>query len=320
MGGGQIPYCLERSQFSEVKPNIYRYMDNSETTEITVTDTDFFDIFIGRKRIDEIRMNDEGNCEIILREHGCDTKPEHNHEPRVISKIDIESVKGFFVGTFQSRPFARPLLLILWIREVMFLMGALKNEEVYDFIQRAVLELYGIEMDDETVDEEFLELLYDGYIRETNSGFLLESKGKLAAEIMFKTTNMLDDDLEHSRVASTSEKLMKSINELKELLMTVPTPTPKKLPDFERDGFWESQEKFAKRTEYKSETLTNHREIKKGMKWFDKKQSLGRTRASHYCRKKDPNNEFSPHEYFVYNDEEKNRCLMNPRPRCKKTS
>jgi hypothetical protein len=77
------------------------------------------------------------------------------------------------------------------------------------------------------------------------------------------------------------------------------------LPDFDKDGFFESQELFASRTGWSENTLEKHRETKSHPVWV-KDGAVGKSKAGHFFRAVNdkPN---SPYEYFVYYDLEKSR-------------
>ena len=64
---------------------------------------------------------------------------------------------------------------------------------------------YGIDVDEETIDEEFFELLYEGYLVENVSGFILTSTGKRAAKKVFQAMSMLDSAHVESSRKRTSQ-------------------------------------------------------------------------------------------------------------------
>lgn len=105
-------------------------------------------------------------------------------DSRKISRCDLEDIENFFADALQSRPFAKHLLQILWIREVKFAMGTLRDEDIFDFIHGAFA-LYDIDIDDETAEYEFFELLDQEYLQETNTGFSLTPTGKRIAGNLF---------------------------------------------------------------------------------------------------------------------------------------
>ena len=78
---------------------------------------------------------------------------------------------------------------------------------------------------------------------------------------------------------------------------------PEDLPDFDKDGFWESHKKFAERTKYTLSALQKHREAKEKPTWFND-GTLGKTRVGHYI-KKIQDTPVPLYEYFVYHDPEK---------------
>ena len=186
-------------------------------TEIINAGTDLLDVFIGRQNIDNdsIRLNDDDiSFDLCARDSDDDAG-------KTIRRSTMDDVENFFADTLQSHPFAKHLLLLLWIREVEFSMGALRDEDVYDFIQKGAFAFYSIDLDDETVEHEFLELLDEGYLRETNSGFFLESKGKRVAEKLHKSDFCLDGMI--GKLRETVAVLEKRLS-----LLTEPTSQPKK--------------------------------------------------------------------------------------------
>jgi hypothetical protein len=90
---------------------------------------------------------------------------------------------------------------------------------------------------------------------------------------------------------------------------------PEDLPDFDNEGFWESQRKFAKRTKYAVSTLRKHREAKEEPTWYS--GTIGKTSVGHYI-KKIRDGQKPLYEYFVYNNPEKNHRFNNPRPKNKR--
>ena len=158
-------------------------------TEIIDVGTDLLDVFIGRQNIDKdsIRSNDN-DISFDMCARDSDGETEKN-----IKRSTIDDVEDFFADTLQSRPFAQHLLLLLWIREVEFTMGTLKDDDVYDFLQKSAFALYNVDLDEETVEYEFLELLDEGYLCETNAGFSLSPKGRRVAEKLYKNDVCSDD-------------------------------------------------------------------------------------------------------------------------------
>ena len=89
-----------------------------------------------------------------------------------------------------------------------------------------------------------------------------------------------------------------------------PEPEPLKpeiLPDFDNDGFFESQEQFASRTGWSESTLKKHREKQNNPVWFQD-GTMGKSKVGHFFRLVSHKHN-SPYEYFVYHDPEKTRCL-----------
>ena len=88
---------------------------------------DLLDVFIGRQNIDSIRLNDD-DISFDL----CARDSDDNAE-KTIRRSDVEE---FFADSLRSRPFARHLLLLLWIREVKFNTKGLKAENAYEFFTK----------------------------------------------------------------------------------------------------------------------------------------------------------------------------------------
>lgn len=235
------------------------------------TTPDLLNVFIGRQNIDNRRLDDDGNIRFDL--SVLDTENEKTSTPRLVKRSDLENIENFFASTLQSCPFAKHLLQVLWIREVKFAMGVLKDEEVYSFIQRAVFTLYNIDLDADTAEHEFLELLDEGFLQETNTGFLLATKGKCIAEEIFKTIGVVvPDHTDSLPIAVRDNGAIDVINKLKDMFER-PTPvyltdkikpfTEQDLPD-ESKGFWESQKDFAERKKITIKTLRKYRETGSG--------------------------------------------------------
>ena len=148
---------------------------------------DLLDVFIGRQNIDSIRLNDD-DISFDLYARDSDDNAE-----KTIRRSDVEDVEEFFADSLQSRPFARHLLLLLWIREVKFNTKGLKAENAYEFFYKGFLSLYDISVDEDTLWNEFEKLLYEYYFQDTCSGFVLSAKGRRAAESIFKNEVCLDD-------------------------------------------------------------------------------------------------------------------------------
>jgi len=158
-------------------------------TETINVGTDLQDVFIGRPNIDNdsIRLN---NNEISFDLCACNSD---DNVEKIVKRSDIEDVEEFFADSLQSRPFARHLLLLLWIREVKFKTTGLEKERVYEFFHKGVFALHDVDLDEETLWDEFDELLDEDYFQDTCLGFTLSPKGLRAAESMFKSGVCLDD-------------------------------------------------------------------------------------------------------------------------------
>ena len=177
-------------------------------TETINVGTDLLDVFIGRQNIDNdsIRLNDDGiSFDLCARDSDDNTV-------KTIKRSDIEDVEDFFADSLQSRPFARHLLLLLWIREVKFKTKGLEEERVYDFFRKGVFAFHDIDLDEETLWNEFDELLDEDYFQDTCLGFTLSPKGIRAAESMFKNESCCDDAMAKIRELIASPPLSKSKN------------------------------------------------------------------------------------------------------------
>ena len=157
-----------------------------EMTEIPRTV--LLELFIGKQTVSNVRLN-AGSINFDVCEPDTETET-GKVDPRTVSQGDLEDIAGFFSNTLQSRPFAKHLLQILWIREFRFNMGLLENSNMYDFIHD-VFCLHGVDLDEETIQYEFFELLNEGYLQKMGLGFSLTSQGKLVAEKMFRAMQTL---------------------------------------------------------------------------------------------------------------------------------
>ena len=127
-----------------------------------ITRTDLLKLFARTQEIDNIRSNGGDIC-FDARNHTPYAETE-----KTIRLSDLEDIEDFFASVLHSRPFAKHLLQVLWIREVKFAMGALDEDDMYDFIHSA-FDLYGIDIDKETTEDEFFALEREGYLQPTIS-------------------------------------------------------------------------------------------------------------------------------------------------------
>ncbi len=267
-------------------------------TEITLAD--LVRTFFESQNVDNPHSDDDGNICFNVRKHDSNIDPK-----RIISKCDIEDVRRYFTCSLQSRPFAKHLLQVLWIREVIFKMGALKDEDVFTFICRA-LSLYGIDIDNETVDDELSELLSESYLKEDNSGISLASEGKRFAEGMFKTMKMLISNYVESPSLSTnnsqeiSKLFVEVVDRLREHPIAVPpsTDTSDFSPLDETKGRWISQDEFLEKKNITRRTIGTYRN--RGKKSGD--GLMGKDEQGNHWRKYGTCANEKP-EYFLLNDE-----------------
>ncbi|MCL2005522.1 MAG: hypothetical protein FWG73_05090 [Planctomycetaceae bacterium] len=124
---------------------------------------------------------------------------------------DVATLKGLKIF-LPTRCNLVPLISICCCYCGFIKMGALRDEDVYVFLQKGAFALYSIDLDDETVEHEFLDLLDEGYLRETNSAFFLESKGKRVAEKLYTSDFCLDGTIEKLRgTVAVLEKLLQNL-------------------------------------------------------------------------------------------------------------
>jgi hypothetical protein len=114
-------------------------------------------------------------------------------------------------------------------------------------------------------------------------------------------------DAMNEQTAFMKESLLKSIpihfSEESE------SPSREDIPDFAKDGFFETQREFANRTGYAMDSLNRHRETNRGMVWLNEEKTLGMSEVKHFFQKTS-NKSNSPYKYFVYHDAEKNDRFM----------
>jgi hypothetical protein len=118
---------------------------------------------------------------------------------------DLEDIKDIFNSSvLQSLSHTEYLLLMLWIREVMFIMGALPDSDRFGFVQNVFI-LSGIDIDEATMREEFRVLWCDkDYIYVEAAGdkiknYLLTPKGESVAEEIYSRMAMIAAHLKTSK-------------------------------------------------------------------------------------------------------------------------
>ena len=186
------------------------------TEEITedITLGDLAHVFFEGHNVDNVRFVDDGDVCFDVREHDPGAAP-----GRRIKGSDLEDIRRFFTYYLQTRPYANQMLQVLWIREVEFAMGALRKDDMCDFLLRA-FEFYGLLIDEEELEYEFFDLLEDGYLLENDLGFVLSPKGKRFAEEMFKMmTTLISNSTEapsvdRDDVIANIRELVSAVNRL----------------------------------------------------------------------------------------------------------
>ena len=159
-----------------------------------MTDANLFKLFVGKQSIDTLRWSGE---DIIFFVRRLDLDTEKMEDYRCcIKQNDFKEIKDVFTGSLQSLSTAEHLLLLLWIREVKFMMDSLQDTDRLGFVQNAFA-LNNIEIDVETVKWEFQKLLHKGYISEGITGddeikdYFLTARGTITAEELFDKMKML---------------------------------------------------------------------------------------------------------------------------------
>jgi hypothetical protein len=117
-----------------------------------ITCAELLKLSVEGQNVHNIRQED-GIIYFDIYRDGFDTETEGR-----IRQNDLEYIESFFASALQSRPFAKHLLQIFWLREVKFEMGSLRDDDKYVFIKGA-FDLYGIDIDVETMEDEFYALL-----------------------------------------------------------------------------------------------------------------------------------------------------------------
>lgn len=192
------------------------------------------------------------------------------------------------------------------MREVKFAMGPLKEENMYDFIQSAFA-LYGVDMDEETVEYEFFELLNEEYLREDNSGFSLTSKGKRFAEEMFYTMKrLISNNIGFPSIDTGSSQgiyraIVEAVDRVTEHFKAAdfsPAGEPVLPAIDESKGHWVSQDEFLEKKELTRRSLRTYRH--RGRKSKDKLSGMD-SRGDHWKKNGKQKNEKA--EYFLPNEE-----------------
>jgi hypothetical protein len=89
--------------------------------------------------------------------------------------------------------------------------------------------------------------------------------------------------------------------------------TTNEVPNFDKDGFWETVNKFSDRTKYKVSTLKKHREAISDPIPLEG-STIKKSCVGHFFRPITKSST-SSYEYFVYDDPGKARLLNNPHPK-----
>jgi len=124
-----------------------------------ITDGKLFTLFTGQQDPDRIIRN---GAELVSCVHrlNFDTEEMEPHHCS-IGLEDLEDIKDIFSSNvLKSLSHAEYLLLILWIREFMFIVGSLPDNDRFGFVKN-VFALSGIEINEETMGEEFRVLWCD---------------------------------------------------------------------------------------------------------------------------------------------------------------
>jgi len=130
---------------------------------IADADVEILELFAGKQDAAHIKMRD-GDDYIAFCERRYDDDTESTRTTYYDIKQSVfDDIKSVFTGILRFLPFAKHLLLILWIREFQFGLGSLKDDDMYDVIQNTFA-YSGVDINDETVAKEFFALFREGYV------------------------------------------------------------------------------------------------------------------------------------------------------------
>ena len=183
-------------------------------TEITNEDIALLGLFAGKTQdIDKIqRQRGYINFDVYI-----DAETSSAIHWRSIEESVFDEIKDVFIGPLRFRPYyAEQMLLALWIREDKFAMGALKKDDILDFIQDS-FDFNCIEVEDATVMEELGALFGDEYLQrpivdeDWTQDYSLTSKGKRVAGEMFEMLKpLVSDRIEFSPTGPKVENVANS--------------------------------------------------------------------------------------------------------------
>lgn len=254
--------------------------------------TAFLKLLFGKQTIDNIRLDGD---DVLFDE--CVPDPD-TETVRLVSRMiglsDLEDIAGFFASPLQSRPFAKHLLQILWIREDRFRMGPLEEDGMYRFLCGAfdicdanwvdaeILEdtIFSGCIDAETLENEVIILSEAGYLHETVSGLSLTSLGRRVAKKMFEV--MKTPISSHVESEGTPETIGRFLAALEKLAVSASTPVVEKLEEIkgvvkksdatrEKDifsGTYRAQARFVNMDDTDEIELDKARRLRKeGLSW-----------------------------------------------------
>ena len=172
-----------------------------------ITDTKLFTLFTGQQDLDKITRNGEHLVSCVRRLNFETEEMEDFHCS--VYQDDLEDIKDIInSGVLRSLPSSEHLLLILWIREILFGMGSLPDSDRLGFVQN-VFAISGIDIGEATMEAEFRVLWNDkDYIHIETAGdkiknYLLTPEGACAAEeIYFRMTTVASYFIESAPLAS----------------------------------------------------------------------------------------------------------------------
>ena len=245
-----------------------------------IVDVDLIDIFVGSQNIENIHLRDDEAEKSILQNVAKD-------------------IEDSFASILLSRPYVRPLLLLLWLRQFKFNMEPLIVEDTIEFIRKAALPLFRIAFDGEDVRNELSELMDADYLLNEKPEIALSSKGERTAEAIFR-----------NEPQSITAPILEAISGLKKKVQAVIG----EVPDFDNEGHFVSQLAFEGTTRYSRDTLEKYREEKQGVLWLNEDKTLGKTKKGgedgHFFQKFDEHHLGT--KYFLYFDEQKNKRFVKP--------
>ena len=195
---------------------------------IEITNGKLFSLFTGQNDIDKILRNGDEffSCACRL---NLDTEKMEDYRYSV-NKSDLECVNDVFSSNLRSLSTTEYLLLILWIRQVIFMIDSLQDHEKLNFVQ-GTFALNGIDINKETVLWKLRELNDEKYISvgctmvgvEEKKDYFLTPKGATIGEEIFVRQKILASASILSSPITVREDTPVAIDKVSAKTLNIPT-------------------------------------------------------------------------------------------------